>query len=80
MHRVRQLILAGTQPPECFVPATAEIAQEMAIANALVLYHSAADYRDYARMRRNFAVKGPEKRAEWGAEIAPLLHQLRAFG
>lgn len=75
MHRVRQLILAGTQPPDCFVPATEQIAQEMTTANAIVLYHSASDYRDFVRIQRDFATMRPP----WGKHAAAV-HNLRAFG
>jgi hypothetical protein len=84
MHPVRHLILAGFQPPECFTPATAEIAQEMSLALATVEYHSVADWRAFIRIQRDFATReiapaDRERGVLWG-EYAADVHSLRAFG
>lgn len=80
MHRIRQLVLAGFAPPDCFEPATAEIASELTVALALNEYLSVADWRAYLRIRRDFANKNPGERGQWGGELAKYIHELRAFG
>ena len=74
MHRVRQLVLAGLAPPDCFEPATAEIAAELSVALALTEYYSVADWRAFMLIQRDMATRLPP----WG-EHAGMVHHLRAF-
>lgn len=76
MHRIRQLILAGTQPPDCFEPASKTISDEMATASALMLSYRVADWRGFLRFQRDLATRLPP----WGEEHASAMHSIRAWG